>query len=59
MILSYTAVILLGIFTQAARIQGKIPNRQMKPSSIENCSVYLNTSSFIFENLQKNATIIT
>ncbi len=56
MILSYAAVILIGISTQAARIIGKIPNKQMKPLSIENCSAFLNTSSTIFENLQKNTT---
>jgi len=38
MVLSYTSVLSLGIFTQAARSKGLLPNKQMKPTSILNCS---------------------
>lgn len=38
MVASYVAVIVLGIYTQAAKAQGQVFNHQMKPTSIENCA---------------------
>lgn len=37
MVVSYTAVILLGVFTQTAISKGNLAIRQLKPTSIENC----------------------
>ncbi len=51
MLVSYFAVILLGIFTQAARSQGTLPNKQMKPTTIENCPVWNSTSNSTFKAL--------
>ena len=55
MLVSYGAMIALGIFTQAARALGQFPNKQMKPRSIENCPS-LNSSSTIHENEFFNVT---
>lgn len=44
MIVSYVAVVSIGIFTQAAKAQGMITNTQIKPTSIANCSFILNTT---------------
>lgn len=44
MVVSYVAIVSLGIFTQAAKAQGRITNTQIKPTSIENCSFILNTT---------------
>ena len=37
MIISYVSMISLGILAQAAKTQGLLPNKQLKPTSIENC----------------------
>lgn len=54
MLVSYLAVILLGIFTQAARSQGTLPNKQMKPTTIENCPAWNSTWNSTFETTQQN-----
>ncbi len=57
-------MITLGIYTQAAKSQGLLPNKQMKPRSIENCAhlnytleaFYLKgniTQTFRFDALKK------
>jgi len=38
MVVSYAAVIVLAIYTQAAKANGQVFNHQMKPTSIENCA---------------------
>ena len=45
MIASFVSVILLGVFAQAARAQGLLPNNQLKPTSIENCPNSNSTNS--------------
>jgi len=46
MVVSYTAVILLGVFSQMASSQGTLRNRQIKPTSIENCENLNFTTGF-------------
>lgn len=42
MIAGYVCVLALGIFTQTARSQGLLTNKQMKPTSILNCPNLMN-----------------
>ena len=46
MLTSYGAILTLGIFTQAAKSQGLLPNKQAKPLSTYNCP---NSNGTLFE----------
>lgn len=46
MLTSYGAILTLGIFTQAAKSQGLLPNKQLKPLSTHNCP---NSNGTLFE----------
>ena len=56
MLTSYLAVLLLGIFTQAARSQGTLLNKQVKPTTIENCPVWNSTSNSTFQAFVQHNT---
>jgi len=46
MLTSYGSILTLGIFTQAAKSQGLLPNKQAKPLSTYNCP---NSNETLFE----------
>lgn len=54
MLASYLAVLLLGIFTQAARSQGTLLNKQVKPTTIENCHDWNSTSNSTLQEFDDN-----
>ena len=53
MVVSYTAVILLGVFTQMAISQGSLAIRQLKPTSIENCPNLNATIGLFYTNINQ------
>lgn len=57
MVLSYAAVLLLGIFTQTARSKGLLPNKQLKSTSIENCPSFNGTFQSAYYYKPSNITI--
>jgi len=56
MVVSYFTVLLLGIFTQAAKAQGTLLNKQMKSTTTEHCPVWNSTSNSTVETSAQHNT---